>query len=731
MNSLLRAAIPALFLLPAATRSLGSQERAGAPPAQLRAALDSARAHHPWSLDQQQSICEIPAPPFKEAARAAEMLRRFTALGLTRPRLDGIGNALAEYPGRSREPLIVLSAHLDTVFPEGTDVRVRREGSVLKGPGISDDCRGLAVLLVTARALVESRVPLAGTIVFAATVGEEGLGNGRGVRHLVERELPGQVDYFLTVDGPGFSVVNRAVGSRRYEVTFRGPGGHSFDHFESPHPVHALGRAIAKVSGFSVPADPRTTFNVGIVRGGTAVNAIAATASMVVDLRSESRQALDQLDARFREAVAEAASEEQARWPASSARLSTTWDTLGIRPGGIVADSSPLVRTADAAARRLGESIELGSSSTDANIPISLGIPALAVGHGGKGAGEHSLDELYDDGPRGYLGAQWLLLMAAGLDQAGPTRSQPAQSQPAQAQPAQAQGATPAAVQAVSLLGDTLRSFPLPPEVRARYERQLGEAEAAYRRAPTNPDSIIWLGRRLAYLGRIRDAIEVFTRGIALHPANPWLYRHRGHRYITVRELDLAIRDLERARTLVAGKPDEVEPDGQPNALNRPIGTLHSNILYHLGLAYYLKGDFARALPIYQREMAIATNDDRKVSTAHWLYMTLRRLGRPAEAARVLTPIGPKLDVIENDTYHRLLLLYKGALPVDSVLATTPSGEMSVTDATAAYGIGNWHLYSGRREVAREIFRRILAGGQWGAFGYIAAEAEMARWRQP
>ena len=285
----------------------------------------------------------------------------------------------------------------------------------------------------------------------------------------------------------------------------------------------------------------------------------------------------------------------------------------------------------------------------------------------------------------------------------------------------------PPGVEAISFLGDTLRTFPLSPETKARYETQLAEAKAAYDHTPTNADSIIWYGRRLGYLGRLREAIDVYSRGIALHPDNAWLYRHRGHRYLSVRELDRAAADLERATTLTRGKPDEVEPDGQPNAKNTPIGTLQSNIAYHLALAYYLKGDFARAIPVYRQEMADARNDDRIVSTAHWLYMSLRRLGRDAEAAQVLVPIRRDMNVVENDTYHRLLLLYKTELPLDSVLSVGPSGEMSVTDATAAYGVGNWHLYNGRRAEAERMFRRILAGGQWGAFGYIAAEAEIAR----
>lgn len=289
--------------------------------------------------------------------------------------------------------------------------------------------------------------------------------------------------------------------------------------------------------------------------------------------------------------------------------------------------------------------------------------------------------------------------------------------------------ALPAGAQAISFLGDTLRAFPLATATRERYEAQLVQARAAYDHAPANPDSIIWLGRRLAYLGRIREAIDVYSRGIALHPGNAWLYRHRGHRYITVRELDNAVADLERAAQLVAGRPDEVEPDGQPNAANSPIGTLHSNIAYHLSLAYYLRGDFARAVPVYRHELADARNDDRIVSTAHWLYMSLRRLGRDAEATASLATIRPQMNVVENETYHRLLRMYKGELTPDAVLPVNASGEMSVTDATAAYGIGAWHLYNGRPADAERVFRRILAGGQWGAFGYIAAEVELARMR--
>lgn len=282
-------------------------------------------------------------------------------------------------------------------------------------------------------------------------------------------------------------------------------------------------------------------------------------------------------------------------------------------------------------------------------------------------------------------------------------------------------------VQAVSFLGDSLRELPLGAEIRARYDSQLAVAKASFDKAPTDADSIIWHARRLGYLGRFRESIAAYTAGIAQHPDNPWMFRHRGHRYISVRELDNAIADLEKATQLTAGKPDEVEPDGQPNAANTPIGTLQSNIAYHLALAYYLKGEFAKAVPVYERELAVAKNDDRRVSTGHWLYMSLRRQGKDAEAKAMLTPFTTTMNVIENQTYHRLMLLYKGELPVDSVLTVGPTGEMSVTDATAAYGVGNWHLYNGRQADAEAVFRRIMGGGQWASFGYIAAEAELAR----
>jgi len=286
--------------------------------------------------------------------------------------------------------------------------------------------------------------------------------------------------------------------------------------------------------------------------------------------------------------------------------------------------------------------------------------------------------------------------------------------------------APPGAPEATSLLGRPLYSTPPPGERKARLEADLAAADAALALHPDSADAAVWVGRRLAYLGRYRDAIAAFTRGIARHPDDPHLYRHRGHRYITVREFDRAIADLRRAAALVRGRPDEVEPDGAPNAQNRPRSTLQSNIWYHLGLAYYLKGDFTDALEAYREGMKVsAVNDDMLVATSDWLYMTLRRVGRTDEAAQVLAPIRERMDVIENEAYHQRLLLYKGLRTPESVLDLDTADDIQI--ATQGYGVGNWYLVNGEKATARKLFEQVIAGRAWAAFGYIAAEAELAR----
>lgn len=278
--------------------------------------------------------------------------------------------------------------------------------------------------------------------------------------------------------------------------------------------------------------------------------------------------------------------------------------------------------------------------------------------------------------------------------------------------------------EALSFAGQPLFAPAIDDDVRVRLERDLAEARAAYERDPDDADALIWLGRRLAYLGRYREAIEVFGEGIAKHPDDARMYRHRGHRFITTRQLSRAIADLERAADLTQGRPDQVEPDGQPNRHNIPVSTLHTNIWYHLALAYYLRHDFARALPAWQHAVRISGNDDMLVASSDWLYMTLRRLGREREAAAVLERITPEMRILENDAYHRRLLMYKGLIPPDSVMPANTDDPVQL--ATYGYGVANWHMYTGDRFTAEALFRRILQGPNWAAFGFIAAEAELA-----
>ena len=280
--------------------------------------------------------------------------------------------------------------------------------------------------------------------------------------------------------------------------------------------------------------------------------------------------------------------------------------------------------------------------------------------------------------------------------------------------------------QAISLLGDTLYPPPLPEDVREDRDTRLTEARAAYERDPEDADAIIWLGRRTAYLGSYRRAIAIYSEGIRKHPDDARMYRHRGHRFISVRLFDRAIADLERAAQLTAGTEDEIEPDGLPNARNVSTSTLQSNIWYHLGLAYYLKDDLPNALTAYRECLKVSRNPDMLVATSHWLYMTLRRSGLAADAEAVLEPIKRGMDVIENHSYYRLLLMYSGELSPDSLLAEAEAGS-AIENATLGYGIGNWYAYNGRLKPAEQVFRNILQGSQWAAFGYIAAEADLNR----
>lgn len=380
---------------------------------QVRRALDYLKASEPETIEEQVRICEVPAPPFKEQDRAAYFKRRFTELDLKNARIDQEGNVIGERPGASANPRLVFSAHLDTVFPEGTDVRVKRNGTVLRAPGIGDDCRGLTVMLAVVRALNEARIETQGTILFVGTVGEEGLGDLRGVRHLFNGELKGKITHFISVDGTGLDLTSGAVGSYRYRVTYRGPGGHSYGAFGLPSPIHALGRAIEKISRFEVPKQPKTTFNVGRIEGGTSVNSIAHTAWMEVDMRSESATELAKVDAAFKQAVQAALDEENALRP-SDRKLTVEVKQVGARATGNQPPDAPIVKTALAAGEALGIRANLRAGSTDSNIPISLGIPAITISGGGLGRGAHSLEESFDTA-NSHLGTQRALLIALGI----------------------------------------------------------------------------------------------------------------------------------------------------------------------------------------------------------------------------------------------------------------------------------------------------------------------------
>jgi tripeptide aminopeptidase len=380
----------------------------------IRAAVDSARADEMRTIDDQIRICEVEAPPFQEAKRAELYAGLLREAGLKSVRIDAEGNVIAERPGANPRPNVVISAHLDTVFPRGTDVKVRRDGYVLRGPGIGDDCRGLADLLAVARALNKAGVSTPGTITFVATVGEEGLGDLRGVKHLFNESLKGRIDRFVSIDGEGLGVTHIAIGSSRFRVTFKGPGGHSFGSFGTVNPIHALGRAMARIADFQVPSSPRTTFNVGRIGGGTSINSIAGEAWMEVDLRSGDTASLRSLEKQFRQAVNDAVAQENARW--NSTTLTVSIETVGTRPAGRLPSSAPIVQAAISVSKALNLPLSFAEGSTDANLPLSLGIPAVTIDAGGRGSGAHTENERYD-ATDAWKGTQRAILLTVALAQ--------------------------------------------------------------------------------------------------------------------------------------------------------------------------------------------------------------------------------------------------------------------------------------------------------------------------
>ena len=404
--------------------AVGSAQAPGASPTPaellrdpaVKAALDAAKASEPQTVEDQIRFCEIPAPSFREETRGRELQRVFQQLGLQNVRVDKAGNVLGHYPGAAPRPHVVIAAHLDTVFPEGTDVKVKREGTVLHGPGIGDDCRGLAVLVAIVREMKSAKVQTPGSITFVANVGEEGLGDLRGVKELFNTTLKDQIDRFVSIDGTGVHVTNVAVGSHRYRVTFKGPGGHSFGAFGMANPMGAMGRAIARIQEIQVPRQPKTTFNVGRIGGGTSVNSIPFEGWMELDMRSSDPASLAAIDASIQKAIDAAVNEENARWGKPGV-ISVVKELVGDRPAGSTPENSPIVRSGLAAATVLGfASGPPGEGSTDSNIPMSLGVPSITIGGGGRGREAHALTESFDT-TDAWMGTQHALLLTVALAQ--------------------------------------------------------------------------------------------------------------------------------------------------------------------------------------------------------------------------------------------------------------------------------------------------------------------------
>jgi acetylornithine deacetylase/succinyl-diaminopimelate desuccinylase-like protein len=380
--------------------------------------LEDIKADDGRTFDEQKRITEIPAPPYKEKIRAEYYLKRFGELGFKDAAIDSEGNVIGLRKGSGGgRPKLVVSAHLDTVFPEGTDVAVKEKDGAILAPGIGDDSRGLAALLSLIKAINANEIATVADVMFVGTVGEEELGNLRGVKALFRDHT--DIDGFISIDGLGISrVVNQATGSHRFEMIFKGPGGHSFQEFGLPSAIHAMGRAIAKISDLQTPSDPKTTFTVGTVVGGTSVNAIAGEAKMAVDMRSNSTEELLKLEARLLDLVKQAVVDENARW--NSDKLSVEIKLIGDRPAGIVAMDSPIVQATQRAVSTItrGPRVTFAGSSTDSNLAMSLGIPAVTIGGGGEGGNWHSRNEWYKpvDAYYGPQNALLTILMLAGLD---------------------------------------------------------------------------------------------------------------------------------------------------------------------------------------------------------------------------------------------------------------------------------------------------------------------------
>jgi acetylornithine deacetylase/succinyl-diaminopimelate desuccinylase-like protein len=389
------------------------------------AACEAMRRDHPRLVEEVVRLTEIPAPPFGEKARSDAYLAMLSAHGLEEVEQDGIGNAMGLRRGFGNGDILVVAAHLDTVFPAGTDVRVRREGTKLFAPGVGDDTLSLAANLAFLRALDAAGIRTRHDILFVGDVGEEGVGDLRGIRHLfTEGRHRARIRAFLSVDSPDVShVCNGAIGSRRWQVTFRGPGGHSFSAFGLVNPIYALAEAARAIAALAVPPRTGTTHCVSVIAGGTSINAIPDAASMQLDLRSGSPAALDAIEAAAMEAIDRAVAAENAARSTRAGAITLEKRRIGNRPAGATPADSPIAEAAFAAVAAEGYAPVFEASSTDANIPMSLGIPALKIGAGGRGGRAHSLEEWIDLEPeeslRGMRTALATILAVAGMEGVG------------------------------------------------------------------------------------------------------------------------------------------------------------------------------------------------------------------------------------------------------------------------------------------------------------------------
>jgi acetylornithine deacetylase/succinyl-diaminopimelate desuccinylase-like protein len=366
----------------------------------FKAAVATMDREHDRMVADIVTLTEIPAPPFKEAAKGKAYMAMLKQAGLSDVEMDAEGNVmgLRRGTGPAGAPVVVLAAHLDTVFPEGTPVKVRREGTKLYAPGVGDDTRSLAVLLAYVRALDTAKIKTKSDILFVGNVGEEGPGDLRGMRYLFGKgKYKDRVKAFFSMDGTGADrVTYGAVGSRRYRVAFHGPGGHSYGAFGIVNPMAAMGHAIDQLYEIKVPAKPRTTYSASVVGGGVSVNSIPADVWLEVDMRSEDKGELAKIDAKFLQILKDAAEHENAARSTRVGKVTIEPKLIGERPTGNTSADALIVKTTEAAARAAGYTPELGASSTDSNIPISLGIPAVTIGSGGAGGRAHSTDEWID-----------------------------------------------------------------------------------------------------------------------------------------------------------------------------------------------------------------------------------------------------------------------------------------------------------------------------------------------